>query len=347
MILLGSFTYLNTDVRAYFIVTKLIYQPVSVYTNPQSVYPPLFYAILAIIFFPVVAIWGLHSLSELTMTSVGLVKAVVVGAVTAFVALGLAQMESPEDRRWWLLITILNPFLILTTVLLGQADSFVALGFLAGIIGWQSDRAWMASVGFAFAAAIKMYPIFAFVPLVWHYRTRFAEILAGALPIFTITGGLFLFQLPTAAYTFIDRSHPFGLHDASVTPLSAAYIPKLVFGTESYTTLLFIAVIISTVVWATWGRFQMDEVRPLVAVAPSIYVYGYNPSYRWLPFVICASYIGLQHRDGPSLILRRYAVGLSILGIVPPLLVIGSRNLMGTPVLHTTIGTLSQQGLRL
>jgi len=127
------------------------------YGELSTVYPPFWYGILATIFGPL-EILGVN-FSGTNYLSTILVKLPLLLSIVLTVYIGLQRNGIDKRFCYWIL---LNPVILITTVIIGQAEAIIGLGIVAALHGWKTDQWKLVGAGFALGAAMKFYPMLLF-----------------------------------------------------------------------------------------------------------------------------------------------------------------------------------------
>lgn len=330
----GAAFYISTDTAAYIKAASAILNNQSVYGHIHSAYPPLFYGILAVLLLPVSLVTSISEPSYLTVLPIKLLS---VGAVVTAAWVGARHLEA--RRQWrWLIFILVNPITIIGAFFYGQADSLVALALILAVIGWQASCWWLVGGGIAAAGCLKIYPIIAFIPVIVRHRDKVPEMAAGALPVFAFTGGLIVGELPEAVLAFFNPGQDLGIKSTSIrrtTPKMLAVVLGL--GDLVRPVPLFGIGVVASLYWSIAEEFRAPELALIVPMLPAWYLTSYNAAYRWLPLVLVIGYLGYRNTGQFGVVLRRYAIAVSVIGGVSMGVHSTARNLSGRPSIHGTL----------
>jgi len=271
-----------SDLHAYLNGVEATITGEQLYTQPGVVYPPFWYGILTTIIAPLVYL-GIIEIGFNILT-IFIIKSILLTGVFFMTLFAFVPERDSIDKQWlWFLL--LNPVLIITTTLMGQAESPIALGIIAAMYGWHSQRWWLVGAGISLGAVMKFYPIMMFAPLLARRPAKWLRVSAGAAPLFLFTYGMALSELPSSAMMFSAKT-PW------VTPMSVlGWAGLLGYDILELANLLFLSSVIVAVIWVVVGRFKHEELSLLVPVLPAVYFHTRIVGYRWVPFILAVGYL--------------------------------------------------------
>lgn len=174
-----------------------------------------------------------------------------------------------------------------------QSDALDVLAVLLGLYAWHKGHWRAVGLLFGFGGALKFYPALMLAPALLDRRTR-RQVVVGPLPPVILSFALLIVAGPIdqPVATFIDKNHKFGLFDGQ-DPWGFIFVPLGGRGTITTPTLLIGAPL--TAIWARWGSFPADELRPLIAGLPTIYLFTEFGPHHFVVFVIGFGWIALLY----------------------------------------------------
>jgi len=266
--------------------------------QPGIVYPPAFYALLAIVFYPIVG----NQILQNQAASIVVLSGIYVSAVliSTYYSTGLIQKR---HRNAWALFVLFNPLIWFGSYFFGQADVIVGALVLVAVAAMNRERWILVGMALALAASIKIWPAGFFFPLLFHQRERIRDIVFGAAPVVAFNAGLVL-SIPDTMGFFLYRK--------SFT--SAGFLQMMSLKLFNYqiqfTEFIFIVVILSVIGYATFGYLPNLTARFLVIGFTVPYVLAAN-RYRWIPFAMLLGWYGFKHYDLTGTKFIHYACAFS------------------------------------
>jgi hypothetical protein len=319
-------------------VDALIYDK-PLYSQAGVVYPPFWYGILWFILGPLEYI-GATDLSFNVFT-IGAVKIYLILATILLLFLNPKADRFSLDKDWTIFV-LLNPVVFITTILMGQAEAPVALGVVAALHGWRTERWWLVGCGIALGAVMKFYPILMLAPVIVRKHRKLPRILLGALPIFAFTAGLSIGELPSSLNMLEAKTQ-------WVVPLSLLGWADLIgmsdifgYGIVELQDNIFLLSSLIVVFLSIFAKFEKPELSMIVTLLPAMFFATRTTAYRWVPLILALGYIGYSYSDKIGRISYLYAWVLTGIGLVHQLyIVIGYTLFTETPVLYSPLYDIS------
>lgn len=326
--LFGALLTDHADTANFLAAAQAILEGKSVYTVRSIAYPPTFFSFVAVLLAPYHYLG--FPVDELVYRNLVVLKSFLFAGVAVSCLVALPEIPD-RNRTRWVLLVLLGPLTILTVLVHTQTDSLVAAGILIALVGIDRNRYWFAGLGLSFAAAIKIYPVLMFAPLLYWRRDRIRAIVAGAAPVSLYTAGLMISDLPTSVTTFFDTSRKFGFHEWNYQNVLIRTITPdgLVTGWP-----IFELSLLAVVAYSVFGSIRDVRTRLLIIALPVVYTFNNTLAYRWLPLALAAAYIGYTVEDERGRPLVRFGWAFSILGGVSRTLYPLVRTMSSEPVLY-------------
>lgn len=313
-LVVGSLAWNATDTLAYLEGARAVYHGQSLAGRSGVVYPPLFYSLIS------VPVSLLHQLApslfsadilSINPFSSAMITSYMIGALLLVALLGTELLAADRQKTWFMYL-LCNPLIWFTAAIYKQPESFLGLCLIGTFYAIRSSRYRLAGAFVSVGAAIKIFPIILLFPLLYYHREHAQRIIEGTVPIFAFLAGAAVVNGISSIYWL--QSVPMAVHTTTIFGWVSEVTSNPAY-TWLASPLFYLSLLVAPLV-AVFADFEHREISYLALFVPVSYTYPTWFSYRLIPLIIGATYVALKYRSRSARILRQYAIGLTVLGVL-------------------------------